>query len=112
MNALLNVASHVEAATASYNLLAGPLPTRRHGDAASRKRGPNSPKRSHISCHLVGNSGGKLLSHGAAEAQSAAPRRPLPRIRLLLPTQLPVPLVAVENVSMEVDELAGDDYVP
>ncbi|KAF8258205.1 hypothetical protein EI94DRAFT_1708192 [Lactarius quietus] len=121
MNALLTVASRVEAAMVSYNSLARPIANKetwRHCFREERANAghhfcvlPNSPKRSHISWHLVGNSGEKLLSHAAAEAQSVAPQRPLPRIRLLPLTQLPAPLVGVENVSMDMDELAGDDYV-
>ncbi|KAF8257569.1 hypothetical protein EI94DRAFT_1708847 [Lactarius quietus] len=61
--------------------------------------------------HLLPSSGEFWWEALAAKAQSVALQRPLPRIRLLLPTQPPVPLV-VENVSMDVDELAGDDYVP
>ncbi|KAF8266104.1 hypothetical protein EI94DRAFT_1803588 [Lactarius quietus] len=60
--------------------------------------------------HLLASSREFWWEALAAKAQSVAPQRPLPRIRLLLPTQPPVPLVAVENVSMDMDELAGDNY--
>ncbi|KAF8262442.1 hypothetical protein EI94DRAFT_1808759 [Lactarius quietus] len=166
MNTLLTVASCVEAATASYNLLARPVANKETWRRHFKEERANAGRHFHVLreenrgiapplhptivalfiilkesrnlldigrnypgvmqhlyykpqakfpkeiSHLLPSSGEFWWEALAAKAQSVAPRRPLPRIRLLPPTQLPAPQVAVENVTMDVDELAGDDYVP
>ncbi|KAF8261282.1 hypothetical protein EI94DRAFT_1705655 [Lactarius quietus] len=141
MNALLTVTSCVEAATVSNNLLAKPIPNKetwRHHFKEERgiiseslSHDPSDIRRNYpgvmwhlyyqpqakfpeeISCLLASSvKWGILVGSSCPITQSVAPQRPLPRIRLLLLTQPPVPQVAVKNDSMDVDELAGDDYVP
>ncbi|KAF8263631.1 hypothetical protein EI94DRAFT_1703842 [Lactarius quietus] len=145
MNALLTVASRVEAAVASYNLLARPIANEETWRRCFKEERANVGRHFHVlreenrgialplhptiaalfiilkeSCdlsdigrnypgvmwhsyyelqakfpeeisHLLQSSGEFWWEALAAKAQLAAPRRPLPRIRLLPPTQPLVP---------------------
>ncbi|KAF8260479.1 hypothetical protein EI94DRAFT_1706258, partial [Lactarius quietus] len=107
MNALLTVTSRVEAAMASYNSLARPIANEETWRRHFKEERAKFPEE--IS-HLLPSSGEfwwEALIQCSCRGSIGSTLKALPRIRLLPPTQPPAPQVAVENVSMDVDELAG-----